>query len=570
MERVRRMPEWITHYRRDWLPGDLVGGLIVTVMLIPQSMAYAMLAGAPPQYGLYASILPVIVYAFIGSSRYLAVGPVAIVSLMVANTVGTHTEPGSAAYGTAAILLAWEVGALLVLAGLLRFGVLANFLSHSVISGFINASALLIAVSQIEPLLGMQMPRTESFFPMLRELLRHQETINSVTAAIGIGAVAGLMLMRAPLARLLRLLKVPEAVISVATRTGALVVVFAGALVVWLGDLDMEQGVRVVGVVPAGLPALAVPAPDPQLALKLLPGAALIAFVAYLESISVARSLASKRRQRVLPNRELVALGAANLAAGLSGAFAVAGGVGRSGVNFAAGSNTQLAGIITALSMGLCVLIFGPLFHHVPRAVLAAIVMIAVLSLMDVRPLLESWRYNVADGASTLVTFLAVLLVNVEAGVLTGLVFSVALFLWRTLHPHIAIVGRVGDTQHYRNVLRFKVHTCPHVLAMRIDESLYFANAHALEETALRIATERQELKHVVLICSAINFIDYSALETLVTTIDRLRDAGVTLHLAEVKGPVMDRLGKTDLLKHLGDGRVFLSTHEAMVALECL
>jgi SulP family sulfate permease len=564
------MPEWIRQYRREWLSGDVIGGLIVTIMLIPQSMAYAMLAGAPPQYGLFASILPVIAYALAGTSRYLAVGPVAIVSLMVAGTAGMHAAPGTEAYGQVTILLAWETGALLVLAGFLRLGVLASFLSHSVISGFINASALIIVVSQVEPLLGMHVPDASGFFPTLAATAGNLGTVNPATTAIGVGAVGGLLLMRAPLAALMRRLALPAAAISVATRTGALAVVIAGTLAVWLGGLDVAHGVGIVGPVPAGLPAFALPVPDGTLALRLLPGAALIAFVAYLESIAVARALASKRRERVLPNRELVALGVANIAAGLSTSFPVAGGVGRSGVNFAAGSNTQLAAIITAACMAVCVLLLGPLFHYVPRAVLAAIVLIAVVSIMDVRPLIESWRYNMADGASTLVTFLAVLLVNVEAGVLVGLVFSLALYLWRTLHPHIAIVGRIGDTEHYRNVLRYRVHTCPHVVAMRIDESLYFANAHALEETMLGIVAERREVRHVVLICSAINFIDYSALETLLTTIERLRDAGVTLHLAEVKGPVMDRLGKTDLLQRLGEGRVFMSTHEAMVALECV
>lgn len=564
------MPEWITHYRREWLSGDLVGGLVVTVMLIPQSMAYAMLAGAPPEHGLYASILPVIAYALTGSSRYLAVGPVAIVSLMVAGTAALHAEPGSAAFGQAAIVLAFEVGLLLMLAGCLRLGVLANFLSHSVISGFINASALIIAVSQVEPLLGLELPHGDGFFPALAAVAAGIGTMHGATAAVGGGAVAGLLLMRAPLAVLLRGLGVPGGIISVATRTGALAVVALGALVVWLADLHGNGGVPVVGVVPAGLPGLTLPAWDWKLVLDLLPGAALIAFVAYLESISVARSLGSKRRERVLPNRELAALGLANVAAGLSGAFPVAGGVGRSGVNFAAGSHTQLAAIVTAVCMALCVLLLGPLFHYVPKAALAAIVLIAVISIMDVRPLLDSWRYNTSDGAATLLTFLAVLLFNVETGVLAGLAFSVALHLWRTLHPHIAVVGRVGDTQHYRNVLRYSVHTCPHVVALRIDESLYFANAHALEETILGIVAERRDVRHVVLVCSAVNFIDYSALEMLTTTIDRLRDAGVTLHLAEIKGPVMDRLQKTDLLHHLGEGRVFLSTHEAMTTLGCV
>lgn len=560
----------VSNYRRTDLPGDITAGLIVAIMLVPQSMAYAMLAGLPAQWGLYASMLPLAIYALLGSSRYLAVGPVAIVSLMIANIAGETAVPGSAAYESAAVTLAWLSGMLLFLFGLLRFGFVANLLSHSVISGFINAAALVIAASQVRHLLGLDVPGSESFFPLLREIARSLPYFHPATAAIGIGAMALLILMRHPPKALLSRLKLAAATVSVISKTGAFVIVIIGAALVWLLDLDTCCDVPVVGEVPRGLPSLSLPGDGTAQWLDLLPGAAVIAFVAYLESISVARSLASKRRQRVHPNRELIALGAANMAAAASGTFPVAGGVSRSGVNFSAGANTRLAGVITASVMALCTLAFSPLFFYIPRAVLAAIVVIAVLRLIDLKPVLQSWAYNRADALSTAVTFVVVLVYNVEAGILCGLVFSLGVYIWRSMHPHIAVVGRVGDTEHYGNVLHHQTRTCPHVVAIRIDESLYFANAYALEERILELSVERKEIRHVVLVCSAVNFIDFSALDSLVMTVDRLRDAGVTLHLAEIKEPLMDRLKAARFPAHLGEGRVFISTHEAMQALECL
>lgn len=286
-----------------------------------------------------------------------------------------------------------------------------------------------------------------------------------------------------------------------------------------------------------------------------------------MESVSVAKALAARNREKIYPNQELVALGVANLGAGVTGAYPVAGGFGRSVVNFAAGARTPLASLITAGLVALAVLFLSPLFHSIPNTALAAIIIVAVSNLIDIPTIRETWRYNKADAASLAATFVAVLVIGIEKGIMIGVAVSLVLYLWRTSRPHMAVVGRVGTTEHFRNVLRHKVATRPHVVAVRVDESLYFANAGYLADKIQEIAFEKTEVKHVVLVCSAVNFIDASALTSLEDLIVELRAAGITLHLAEVKGPVMDRLKRSDLLEKLGEGRVFLSTHEAMVAL---
>jgi SulP family sulfate permease len=564
------MPHWITGYRRADLGGDLAAGLVVTIMLVPQSMAYALLAGVPVQWGLYASILPLLIYSLSGTSRYLAVGPVAVISLMVAGVAGEFAPPGSPAYLEATVILAWLSGVFLCLFGVLRLGIAANLLSHTVIGGFINAAALVIAASQVKHLLGLDIDGRDAFFPLLGQIAAGLGDLNAATACLGIGSMILLLLIRRPLAWVMGKAALGEGIISVATRTGALFTVLLGGALVWWLNLDTAHGVQVAGAVPRGLPAPGLHAAAGPQWLDLAPGAAVIAFVIYLESISVARSLASRFRQRVHPGRELVALGFANLASALSGAIPVAGGFSRSVVNLSAGARTQFAGVVTAIGTALCILVLGPLFAFIPNAVLAAIVVISVLRLVDFRSMLRAWDYNRADAISMAITFVSVLLFNVETGVLCGLLFSLLIFLWRTMHPHFAVLGRVADTEHYRNVLMHDVLTCPYVVAIRIDESLYFANAQDLEERILELALADRETRHVVLVCSAVNFIDFSALESLTATVERLRDAGITLHLAEVKEPVMQRLEVAGFPRRLGAGRVFLSTHEAMRTLGCL
>ena len=561
---MRFVPAWLSSYRREELAGDTVAGAVVAVMLVPQGMAYALLAGLPPQVGLYASIAPLLLYAAFGSSRYLAVGPVAIISLLVASTLAPLADPGSAEYVRLAVLLALLAGVLQLVLGLARMGALVNFLSHAVVSGFTSAAALVIALSQVRALTGIDVPRSQDVASLIASLIRNAGDASGMTLAIGSGSIALLVLFSRWLPGRLRAWGVPDAVATPLTRSAPLVVVVAGSAVV---ALTGTAAVRTVGSVPAGLPAVAVPSVDWASARPLIAGAVAIALVGFMESYAVAKSLASRRRERIDANRELVGLGLADLGAALTGAYPVTGGFSRSLVNDNAGARSPLASIITAALIAITLLWFTPLFRDIPHAVLAAIIVVAVSQLIDPKAFPRLWKYSKADGAAWLATFATVLFVGVEPGIVTGAVVALGLHLWRTSRPHIAIVGRVGDSEHFRNVERHTVSTVPHLLAIRIDESLYFANAAFLEQWLLSAIAERPEVTQCVLIMSAVNFIDGGALETLEHLTYSLREGGVTLHFAEVKGPVMDRLNAVGFGDRLAPGRFFLSTHEAVTAL---
>ena len=557
------------NYQREDLPGDLLAGLIVAIMLVPQAMAYALLAGLPPQVGLYASIVPVALYGLLGSSRTLAVGPVAIVSLLVATALTPLAEPGSVDYVQLAMVLALLSGLIQAVMGLARLGFLVNFLSHPVLSGFTNGAALVIGLSQVRHLLGVSLPASENFLGAAWYTAVAIPQSNLITLAIGLGSVALLLYFKYSFADQLAAWGVAEKWRVPLAKSAPLVVVLLGTLLVWLLGLNEMANVRVVGDVPAGLPPLTAPTFDLDLWQLLLPAALAISLVGYTESISVAKSLASKRRQKVSPNRELTALGLANLGASFTGGYPVTGGISRSVVNFAAGANTGLSSIITAVLVALTLIFLMPLFYFLPQAVLAAIILVAVLGLLDLSTLRQTWAYNKADAASWAATFGAVLVISVEMGILIGVLASLGLYLWRTSRPHVAEVGRLeGET--YRNIRRHPVETFPGVAAIRIDESLYFANSRFLEDTILHLVSERSDIDHVVLIGSAINFIDASALETLEALVDRLRDAGVDFHLTDIKGPVMDRLERVGFVDHVGRDHIFLTTHEAMCALGCV
>jgi SulP family sulfate permease len=562
--------DWLIHYRRADLVGDLLAGVIVTIMLVPQGMAYALLAGLPPQVGLYASIAPLIIYGLLGTSRTLAVGPVAIVSLLVISGVSPLAEPGSTQYVQLALTLALLVGLIQAVMGLVRLGFLVNFLSHPVLSGFTSAAAIVIGVSQVKHLLGVSIPQTEQLYELLLYLAQRLDQSNPVTVGIGLGSMAILLYFKYRLGGLLKRWGLPDRLVVPLTRSAPLVVVLLGTGLVWALSLQAQANVKIVAEVPAGLPGLTLPTFELGLWQLLLPTALAISFVGYMESISVAKSLASKRRQKVDANQELIALGAANLGATLSGGYPVTGGFSRSVVNFTAGANTGLASLITAALIALTVIFLTPLFYYLPQAVLAAIIIVAVLGLIDLATLKHVWHYNKADAASLIVTFLAVLALGVEVGIGVGVVVTILLFLWRTSRPHVAVVGRLAQSETYRNILRYHVKTCPHVIAMRVDESLYFANTKFLEDTILGIIAERPEVKHLVLIGIAVNFIDASALETLESLAEELRNAGVEFHLAEIKGPVMDRLKAIGFVDKIGRDHIHLSTHDAMTTLNCV
>lgn len=548
-------------YRRADLPGDLLAACIVTILLIPQSLAYAMLAGLPPQVGLYASILPLVAYALFGSSRTLAVGPVAVVSLMTAEALGEMAAPGTARYAGAAMALALLSGFFLLALGLMRLGFLASLLSHPVISGFISASAVLIALGQVKHILGVESSAGNAL-ELIAELAQRAPQANAATLAVGMASLLFLVASGWFVAPLLERIGLARRAAELAAKAAPLGAVVLATVIVALLALH-EKGVKIVGEVPPGLAPIAVPSLDPGLWVSLVPAAVLISLVGFVESASVATALAAKRRQKIDPNQELVGLGAANLAAGLAGGFPVTGGFARSVVNVSAGANTQAASVVTAGLIALTALWLTPGFHYLPHAVLAATIIAAVVRLIDLRALIEAWKYDRVDALSLVVTAAAVLLVGIEAGIAAGVAMSLAGHVWRTGRPHVAVLGQVAGTEHYRNVRRHAVITRPEVLAVRVDESLYFVNAPYLENRIAALVSEHPQAKHVVLLCSAVNAIDTSALETLGRLDHNLAAAGLKLHLAEVKGPVMDRLARTDFLSGLS-GQVFLSLHAAM------
>ena len=555
---------WGKKYDRGQWSADMLAAGIVTLMLIPQSLAYAMLAGLPPQAGLYASMLPLLAYAMFGSSRTLAVGPAAVTSLMTAAAVGQVAAVGTFDYWTAALVLALLSGLMLTLMGVLRLGWLANYLGHPVISGFISASGLLIALSQAKHVLGIT-ASGDTLPELIPALWKGLPQINGPTVVLGLSALLFLWLSRSRLKPWLCRIGIGPRWADALAKAGPVAAIAATTAAVWFWDLA-ERGVRVVGAVPQGLPPFTLPARNPALWQELAVPALLLSVVGFVESISVGQTLAAKRRQRVEPDQELVALGASNVAAAFTGGLPVTGGFSRSVVNFDAGAQTPAAGIYTAIGIAVATLMLTPLLHHLPQATLAATIVVAVLSLVDLGMLKRTWRYSRFDFTVVAVTLVTTLLAGVEAGLIAGVGLALMLHLYRSSRPHVAVVGLVPGTEHFRNVLRHAVRTSPRVLGLRIDESLYFANARFLEDRINEAVADHPELQHVVLQCSAINDIDASALESLEAIEARLNDAGIRLHLSEVKGPVMDELAGTSFLKNLS-GRVYLTHYQGIAEL---
>ena len=546
---------WARHYRRAWLSGDLTAGLVVSVMIIPQSMAYAMLAGLPVQIGLYASLPPLIGYAIFGSSMSLSVGPVAVTGLMTATLLAPMAAIGSEAYLQLAIWLALLSGVMLFVFGLLRLGFLANFLSHPVISGFISGAAILIVLSQLPHLLGI--PRLPAS-PM--QLLDNWQMINSLVLGFGLICLLLLLYARSLLAGHLKRLGVKQALATLLARLAPIVVVGLAMAVTVFGGLA-ERGVPVVGSVPLGLPSLYWVTPDLSNLRSLLLPAALISLVSFVESVSIAQSLARHKRQSIDANQELLALGAANLGSGITGGFAVCGGFSRSVVNVEAGANTPLAGIVAALIIALILVTIAPIFAHLPLVVLAVIILVAVTPLIDLASLKRAWRYDKSEGLTLFCT---------AAGVLVlGICLSIAAQLWRGSRPHVAVVGRVPGTQYFRNTKRHLVETAPHTLALRIDENIFFANTKAIEFSIQKALRDYPDTREVLLILSAVNHIDGTGLDMLSELTEGLLERDVHVHLAEVKGPLMDRLQSTDWLEQQVR-EVFPSTHIAFNTLGSL
>lgn len=545
---------WLREYKREELRGDMMAGLTVAIMLIPQGMAYAMLAGLPPQVGLYASLLPPFLYALLGTSRQLSFGPVAMDSLLVATGVGAMALAGSADYLALAITLGVLVGLMQIGMGLARLGFLVNFLSRPVISGFTSAAALIIGLSQLKHLVGLKLERSSQIQVIVVDVFKKIVGLHGLT--LGIGVVSMVLLVwvkkRHP------------------TWPGALFVVLLGTLAVW-GFGWERSGVQIVGAVPAGLPGLTMPRYDWGTIERLLPIALTIALVAFLEGISVARAIATKRRYAVDANQELIAMGVANLGGGLTGGYPGTGGLSRSAVNDQAGARTGLASMITALLVALTLLFFTPLFYFLPKAVLAAIVMVAVFGLIEFQEPFRLWKIQRMDAVLLLLTFGVTLTVGIQQGIAVGVGVSLLLFIARSTRPHTAVLGRIKGTDIYRNVERFpEAETWPGVVIFRLDASFYFANVaffkELLRDLILRAVQGGEPLRAVIADTSGIDFVDSSAVDALQEVARDLKDADIAFYLAGVKGPVRDVLRRSGLYAMLGEERVMLRIQDAVDA----
>ena len=559
-------PEWLRGYRRGWLQGDFTAGVIVTIMLIPQSLAYALIAGLPPEIGLYASILPMVAYALFGTSMTLAVGPVAVASLMTASALAPLAPAGSPLYIALATQLAMLSGIFLILFGVMRFGFISHLLSHPIINGFIIGSAILIAIGQVKHLLGVRV-EAQDVFDTVAELWRMLPSTNTTTLIIGLSGLAVLLLSREQIPALLRRAGFQERTADLMGKLAPMFVVIVSTVAVAKMGLHTHNGVHVVGSVPKGIPSFNFALPDYGVLKQLWLPALLITIIGFVESVSMAQSLAMKRNQRINPDKELLGLGAANVASALSGGYAVTGGFSRSVVNFSAGAHTPLAGVIAAGMMTIVLIGFTDYFANLPQATLSATIIVAVLGLVDFSTLKEAWKYDKSDAIALLSTAVGVLVLGVEEGVMIGVLFSLSAYFWRSGHPHIAIVGRIPGTEHFRNVDRHRVEGAPGILVIRIDENLFFGNVQMVEDMIYARTDNHEELTDIILMLSAVNRIDATALKILNDINLNLMNSGKRLHLTEVKGPVMDRLRDTDFLKKL-TGKCFLSTHEAYQVLE--
>ena len=551
--------DWGRTYNQLTFTNDLVAAVIVTVMLIPQSLAYALLAGLPPEMGLYASILPIVLYAIFGTSRVLAVGPVAVVSLLTAAAVGKIAIPGTPEYIAAAITLAFMSGIILLGLGLFRLGFLANFLSHPVITGFVTASGIIIAASQMKHIFGVNADG-HNILEIATSLRESIIELNWITLLIGSLTTVFLLWVRKGFLPLLLKIGLNQRVSDIFAKAGPIIAIVATTLIAWSFSLT-ERGVKVVGEVPQGLPPISLPSFSMDIWTSLIGSAILMSLIGFIESISIARTLAATKRQRIDPDQELIGLGAANVGASFTSGFPVTGGFSRSVVNYDAGAETPAAGAFTAIGLGVASIFLTTLIFYLPKATLAATIIVAVLALVDFSILKKTWIYSKADFAAVAATMSVTLIMGVELGVIAGVLISILSHVYKSSRPHIAIVGQVPGTEHYRNVLRHDVLVNPQVLTIRVDESLYFANTRFLEDRIYSEVAKQSEIKHVILMCSAVNAIDMSALESLELINERLKLGGIKFHLSEVKGPVMDKLEGTSLLTHLS-GDIFLSQHQ--------
>ena len=544
--------KWLKTYHPTHFKADVVAALIVLAMLVPQGMAYAMLAGLPPVMGIYASILPMIIYAFTGSSTTLSIGPVAIISMMVFSALQPLFAVGSTAYIEAACLLAIMVGIISLILGLFRFGFLIQLISHPVIKSFIIASALLIALGQFKFLLDIPL-QTNNIPEFIGSLVNNFHHISFLSVGVSLAAISILVFL-------------PKWVRSdFLNKTIPLLLVLSSIIVVYAFSLD-QHGLKTVGIIPTGLPSFHFPTWNFDLVQKLLPSAFIIAMISFVESLAIAQATALQKRDDLNSNQELIALGLANIAAGINMGFAVSGSLSRTVVNSDAGAKTPMSGVMSSLLMIAVSLYFTSFFQNLPLTILAATIFVSIWKLVSFLPFFETWKYSKADGLAMWATFLGVTCIDISTGLVIGIILTFILLLWRISRPHIAVIGLVEGTQHFRNVSRYDVLTAETITSFRIDENLNFLNAHVLKGYIITELSHNPQIQHVVINCSSISNIDLSAVEMLEDLNRELLQLGIQLHLSEVKSPVMDRLNSSRLINMLS-GKIFLSHYQAIQTL---
>lgn len=552
----------LTSYDRQTFSSDLFAGIITAILLIPQGMAYALLAGLPVQVGIYTSLLPALMYVLFGTSRVLSVGPVSIAAIMVASAL---SSPEVAALGTPtqnAMILALEGGLILTVMSAFRMGALVHFISQPVLSGFTSGAALIILFSQFPNMLGVDIGSCISFNQCLTNV---QSSLNTFDMGIGLLALATLLIMGAPLSKLLIKLRIKQTIRTGVTKSAPLLSVIIGTILVTTYSLDTTHNVEIVGLIPQGLPALSLNflSTTPDHFLALLPSAFFISLIAYVESVAIAKVMASIRSEKIDTNQELTALGASNLAASISGGMPVAGGFSRTMVNYTAGAQTQIAMLIAVVMISLVLVSISQTLQSIPKAALAAIIIVAVYPLVKLGNIVNVWKQDKSDGISQLITLLGVLVLGIEEGIILGVVVTIFCYLRRTGKPHIAVVGRIKDTEQYRNIKRHQVETWKDLLLIRIDENITFANINFISEF-IEAESRDTTAKNIVLIFSSVSHIDTTAINYLKELINNLKQKGIVLHLAEVKGPVIDKLEKVDFLRSLLPGKVFFQTTDAV------
>jgi SulP family sulfate permease len=546
--------EWLPNYKKKDLRGDLLAGLTVGVMLVPQGMAYGLLAGLPPIYGLYAGIIPLFLYAFFGTSRQLSVGPVALVSLLVLAGIGEFAEPGTQEFVTLAIATALLAGFIQILLGVFKLGFLVNFLSHPVIAGFTSAAAFIIGFSQVKNLLGIDIPRSNYVHEIIINAAQEIGNAHWGTFAIGLGAIIFIRLLR----------RINKSI------PGALLAVILGTLIVWLFQLD-QQGIAVVGTVPEGLPSFEVPTFNLDMAQQLFPLAITICIISFIESLAIAKTIEAKHKSyRVIPNQELIALGITKIGGAFFQSYPTTGSFTRSAVNNEAGARTGLSSIISAVLIGLTLIFLTPLFYYLPKAILGAIIVVAVIGLIDYKEAKRLWSHDRRDFFMMLITFVATLALGIQQGVFVGVLLSLFLMIYQNSRPHISVLGHLPGTRDYRNIERFPEAQPPdNALLVRFDAQLYFGNASYFKNKIENILFEHPDkYQYLVLDASNIHDIDSSGMHALEELIEYLRGHDIEFVLANAIGPVRDQMAKCGLMSEIGLDNQFLNVHDAVEALQ--